>query len=277
MATMTKLSVLDANRVTGLIPAAGRGSRLPNLPCSKELLPVPDADDTAAHPAIEYSVRFLLDCGIEQQHVVIARGKKDIADFLGDGRQLGARISYSVITDSPGVPYSLDAAREQIGAATVILVFPDIMFEPRAEIAARLARFSARESDVLLPLVPSTRGDKVDLVSVEVDGRVTGILPKPGAGHSGFTWVAAAWSRAFTSFLHRFLRDAATKYESATSKELYVGDVLNAAIAKGLSVRAEIFAEGHAIDIGTPDDFAAIWRQSSQDTPPLAAAVLRGF
>ena len=90
---MTGLSVASANPVTGLIPAAGRGSRLPNLSCSKELLPLPGENDAGTQLAIEYSARFLLACGIEQQHVVIAPTKRDIPEFLGDGSRLGARIA----------------------------------------------------------------------------------------------------------------------------------------------------------------------------------------
>jgi glucose-1-phosphate thymidylyltransferase len=272
---MTRLSLATANPVTGLIPAAGRASRLPNLPCSKELLPLPDENDVGTQLAIEYSVGFLLDCGIRRQHVVIAPAKRDIPEFLGDGSRLGARVSYTEIADSPDVPHSLAAACEQIAAANVVLVFPDIMFEPRAAISACLAGFEANDCDVLLPLVPSTRGDKVDMVTADSDGNVEQIIPKPGAGHHGWTWVAAAWSPAFTSFLSHFV-NAATEIRPPLGSELYVGDVMNAAIADGLSIRARRFASGEAIDIGTPDDFAAVWRKSTQDSPAALAAILRG-
>jgi glucose-1-phosphate thymidylyltransferase len=274
---MTRLSLATANPVTGLIPAAGRGSRLPNLTCSKELLPLPGDQGAGTQLAIEYSARFLLDCGIERQHVVIAPNKTDIADFLGDGSRLGAQVSYTEIADSPGVPYSLAAAYEQIATATVVLVFPDIMFEPRAAISACLAGFTAHDCDVLLPLVPSSRGDKVDMVAADSGGFVREILPKPGAGHEGWTWVAAAWSPAFTSFLNHFVHAAGTGVEPPSGSEIYVGDVMNAAIADGLSIRARKFASGKATDIGTPDDLAAVWRQSTQDPPAALAAILRGF
>ena len=272
---MTKLSARSANSVTGLIPAAGRGSRLPNLPCSKELLPVPGGTGASVRPAIEHSVRFLQSCGVERQHVVIAPMKQDIPDFLGDGGGLGARIAYTEIADSPGVPWSLATALRQVGPVRIILVFPDIMFEPRAEIAACLASHTPSKCDVLLPLVPSTRGDKVDLVAVSDDATVVEIVPKPGPGRTGWTWVAAAWSPAFSAFLQQHLEDTAGHSGTFGGKELYVGDVMNAAIAAGLSVRAETFAAGHAIDIGTPDDLAAAWQGSTQNPPAAIAAILR--
>lgn len=274
---MTGLSVASANPVTGLIPAAGRGSRLPGLACSKELVPLPGENDAGTQRAIEYSVRFLLRCGIERQHVVIDPAKRDLPEFLGDGSRLGARISYSEISRSPGVPYSLAAAHEQIAEANVILVFPDIMFEPRAAIAACLADFRADSCDVMLPLVPSMRGDKVDLVTTDDDGNVHAIVPKPGAGHHGWTWVAAAWAPAFTAFLRRFVSADASQPDRAKRPERYVGDVMNAAIAEGLSIKSRTFASGSAIDVGTPDDLAAVWHRSAQAIPAAVAAVLRGF
>ena len=238
---------------------------------------MPGENDAGTQLAIEYSVRFLLSCGIEQQQLAIAPTKRDITEFLGDGSRLGARISYTEIAESPGVPYSLAAACEQVTAGTVVLVFPDIMFEPRAAIAAYLGSFNPQEYDVALPLVPSTRGDKVDMVSLDRDDNVREICPKPGAGQHGWTWVAAAWSPAFRTFLKHFVNADAGTTEHRSGSELYVGDVINAAIAAGLSIKARKFASGEAIDVGTPDDLAAVWRQSSQDPPAAIAAILRGY
>jgi glucose-1-phosphate thymidylyltransferase len=263
---MTDISLENGNCVIGLIPAAGRGTRLGNLPYSKELLPVPGLDDRSdpgeIQLAIENSTRFLLECGAKQQHIVIAPGKQDIPNYLGDGSQLGASISYTTVADSPSVPHSLDAAHERIAAREVVLAFPDILFEPRVKIAQFLASRPQAGVDILLALVPSTRGDKVDMVSVDADGTVSQVMPKPGPGRDGWMWVTAAWSPAFTAFLHDFLG----KFENtrAAERELYVGDVLNAAVASGLRCQAAKFPKGWALDIGTADDFGAAWCRRSK-------------
>jgi glucose-1-phosphate thymidylyltransferase len=263
---MTDISLENGNRVIGLIPAAGRGTRLGNLPYSKELLPVPGTDHrsgpTGIQLAIEHSARFLLECGAKEQHIIIAPGKQDIPAYMDDGSRLGAAISYTTIEDSPSVPHSLDAANERIAAREVILVFPDILFEPRSEIAAFLSSRPQAGADILLALVPSTRGDKVDMVTTGVGGSVEQITPKPGPGKEGWMWVTAAWSPAFTAFLNGFLR--AMDHNRPADRELYVGDILNAAIASGLKCQAARFADGWALDIGTADDFGAAWRRGSK-------------
>ena len=262
---MTKFSLGNGDSVTGLIPAAGRATRLGELPYSKELLPIPartdERDRAGIRLAIENSIRFLLECGIRHQHVIIAPSKQDIPAHLGDGEHLGASIVYTDIVDSPSVPHSLDAAFDSVAGGDVVLVFPDIMFEPRAEIAKFLSAQTPTDVDVLLALVPSTRGDKVDMVSVAGDGLVDEVVPKPGIGICGWTWVAAAWSANFSRFLHEFLDESGTDHAPAADSELYVADVINAAIENGLVCQARTFADGTAIDIGTPDDFVAVWRQ----------------
>lgn len=268
-----KLSLENANSVTGLIPAAGRASRLPGLTMSKELLPVPAADGNGAEPAIAFSVRFLLDCGIVRHQVIVAPTKHDLCDYLGDGNQFGAKIHITPVANSSSVPESLDAAHDAIAGRTVVLVFPDIMFEPRAEIAALFAGWDAANADALLALVPSVRGDKVDIVTLDDDKRVVNIAPKPGAGISGWTWVAAAWSPTFTDFLHHHLSPSA----GLRDREIYVGDVLNAACASGMKISGAVFERGWAIDIGTPGDYKAAWQRTGGAIPAEIEAILRSF
>jgi glucose-1-phosphate thymidylyltransferase len=259
---MTKLSLEDGTAVTGLIPAAGRATRLGDLPYSKELLPVPDIENGSIQLAIEYSVRFLLQCGVADQRIIVSPVKEDIPGHLGNGARFGASISFDYIADSPGVPHSLDTAYASIAANDVVLVFPDIMFEPSAAIASLLADWRSKECDVLLPLVPSDRGDKVDIVSVSSSGIVERILPKPGAARKGWTWVAAAWSPAFSLFLHQFVGQCDARPEAEQARETYMGDVMNAAIEAGLIIRAEKCPSGAMIDIGTPGDYAAAWQRT---------------
>ena len=96
----------------------------------------------------------------------------------------------------------------------------------------------------------------MDIVEAGETGDVRTIVAKPGAGVTGWTWVAAAWGMTFTRFLHDFLAsDAASQGRT----ELYVADVLNAAIGAGLSIRAARFPDGDALDVGTAEDLAEAW------------------
>ncbi len=54
----------------------------------------------------------------------------------------------------------------------------------------------------------------------------------------------------FSLFMHNYLAQVNVK----PNKELFVGDVILAAIRQGLCVESVSFAQGRYIDIGTPDD-----------------------
>lgn len=247
----------------GLIPAAGKGSRLGRLPFSKELLPIGFAG--VAGPgrgvlvAIENAIASLVENGVTRQHVIIAPGKWDIPAYLGDGSQLEASISYLIADASPSVPHSLDVAHRFVESCEVVLIFPDIVFQPRDAISELVTHRARSGADVALALVPSDRGDKVDIVSCNSAGDVMEIIAKPGADISGWTWVAANWNSKFTAFLHAHLRQTGRPDQPRSQQELYVADILTAAISAGFTVQAVKFPDGDAIDIGTPDDLSRAW------------------
>jgi len=251
------------NSRVGLIPAAGIGSRLGRLPFSKELLPLQTSDsDTAAGAvqcAIENAVNVLVKNDISRQFVILRPGKWDIPAYLVNGSHLQADIAYLLADASPSVPVSLDAAYSFVRTSEVVLVFPDIVFRPVDAIEETIGLRLARDAHVALALVPSTRGDKVDIVSVSDSADVLEIRAKPGKGENGWTWVAAAWDATFTQFLHDFLANGAAGDRGPDHGELQVADVLNAAIRAGLSICAARFPDGDAIDVGTISDLAEVW------------------
>lgn len=253
--------------VVALIPAAGKGSRLGRLPFSKELLPLGFAGEAApgrgALVAIENAIASLVESGVTRQHVIIAPGKWDIPAYLGDGARLQASISYLIAEASPSVPHSLDSAYRFVESCEVVLIFPDIVFRPRDAISELVARRASSGADVALALVPSSRGDKVDMVSCNSMGDVIEIIAKPGADISGWTWVAANWNDKFTEFLHAYLSRTDRPDQPDSQQELYVADVLTAAISEGFTVHAVKFSDGDAIDIGTLDDLSRAWMRDN--------------
>jgi glucose-1-phosphate thymidylyltransferase len=217
-----------------------------------------DQDPGAIEVAIENAVKLLAENGISRQFVIIRPGKWDIPAYLVNGSHLGADLSYLVADASPSVPHSLDTAHAFVQASEVVLVFPDIVFRPRDAIAEIVSLRRSAGADVALALVPSSRGDKVDIVDANDSGDVRSIAAKPGPGVKGWTWVAASWSAVFTRFLHEFL---ASERASPDEAELYVGDVISAAIGAGLSVCAARFPDGDALDVGTVEDLAEAWER----------------
>ena len=100
----------------GIIPAAGRGSRIQPLAFSKELLPVGSRvlNDVRRPCAVsEYLLERMIRGGADKICFVIGAGKSDILEYFG-ARWRGAQIFYVVQTEAAGHRRS-----EQIGRAHV--------------------------------------------------------------------------------------------------------------------------------------------------------------
>lgn len=240
----------------GLIPAAGHATRLgPALVGSKELIPI-GTPTSPARPVCEHLLLQLQRAGIDRALVVVREDKRDIPERIGDGRDLGLRIEYVMTGATAGVPYTLDRAYSQIGDATVVLGFPDILVT-EADCFAQLAqRYRSRPVDVLLGLFP--RGDAA-MDAVELDGRrVCRVVPKPGTTTLTHAWGSAIWSKNFSDFLHATL----ARNANTPPRELYVGDLLQAAITNGLTVEGTPISAHPFLDIGTPDGLRAARRRA---------------
>ena len=250
--------------IIGLIPAAGRASRMGGLPFSKELLPlekaspIPKGTGAPRRVAIDHALETMTAAGISDTCVVIAPGKWDIPAHAGDGGGSGQRVAFVLADASPSVPASLDKAWFLTRDREVALLFPDIIFEPQLALKSIIRQRRETRADLVLALVPAASGEKIDIVSVSANGTVEKVTPKPGKGYSGWTWVAATWNPDFSRFLHHSL--AKTGHQE--DREMYVADIINDALDSGLSVRALSFQDGQSFDLGTPDELEEFWNSA---------------
>ena len=185
-----------AARVVGLAPAAGTASRLPGLKGSKELLPVwrPErAPDDRPEPAIHCLLSAFETGRIGRSVIVIRTGKEDIPSALGPVTGGGMQLEYVYTEGAPSPPFTLDAALPKLEGSTVVLGFPDILFEPSDAVARLLDRLGGEETDILLGLFPHSETRRADVVALEADDRVAAVDPgerrraaaSPGASRHG--------------------------------------------------------------------------------------------
>jgi glucose-1-phosphate thymidylyltransferase len=247
-----------APEIVGLVPAAGLANRLGRLPCSKEIYPVEIAGDPSAPGAVRVAAEFLLSQfrtgGARKALVILREGKWDIPAYLGDGSRMGLSLGYLMMRHPFGTPYTIDAAQPFVEASRVLFGFPDILIELEDPFGPLLSRGAETEADIVLGLLPARRPDKVDMVDLDDEGRVRGIVIKPLHTPLRYTWLLAAWGPRFTRFLHEHLRERMAGRGEPEGRELYVGDVVMAALETGLRVESVRFERASYIDIGTPED-----------------------
>lgn len=253
----------DDNCVVGLIPAAGRATRLGKLPCSKEILPVgftqsPVDAQTRVRPACHDLLAAMRIASVRHAYMAIGHGKWDIPAYLGDGSDRGPILSYVVVRDSPSVTHTVDRAYPFLRGATVVFGFPDIVFQPTDVLARLRTRLDRSPAAVVLGLFPAQQHHKVDMVAVD-QGRVRRIDIKPRQTPLELTWILAAWTPAFTEFLHDWV--ATTKPHSRDpDQEAHLGCVLQTAIDDGWHIDSVVVADGWYQDIGTFEELSAATR-----------------
>jgi glucose-1-phosphate thymidylyltransferase len=246
--------------VVGIIPAAGISARLAPLPGSKELLTV-GFTATPAGPRPKPVALYLLErlrlAGVERVFVVLRPGKWDIPAYLGHGEQFGMRFAYLIMNLPHGSPYTVDQAYPFARDCLVALGFPDIIFEPADAYARLIARQRASEADVVLGLFPTDQPHTADMVATDAAGRVRRIMVKPPQSDLAYSWMLCVWAPAFTEFLHAYLAEVEDRRADPDparrpAREVFIGDVIQAAIDAGMHVDSVAFPDGSALDVGTP-------------------------
>ncbi len=252
--------------VVGIIPAAGRGTRLGHLPLSKEILPLGFWPESAAGVRPKVASHYLLEhmggAGIREIYMVVAPDKVDIVRYLGEGDELGVHLLYRVLNDSPGTPFTVDSLYPFIRGKVCALGFPDIIFSVERAYPELLDRLNDGMAQVVLGLFPAAQPDSVDMVDFdESTGRVDDILIKPVQCGLTYTWGIAVWRPDFTDYLHDFLAGARddpqvrARLEAAAQRsEVYMGDVIQSAIKEGIRTEAVVVSGQPYLDIGTPEN-----------------------
>ena len=248
------MSMSNSTYIIGLVPMAGRATRLGLLPGSKELLPLgfQALPDGMLRPKVvsHYLLEAFSDAGIRKVVMVLRPGKWDIPAYYRDGGDFGLDIAYTLAKLPWGVPYTLDSAYAFVKDAHIAVGFPDIVYEPSDAFRHLRARLNETQADVVLGLFPATAPQRSDMVALSEDGRVRDIVVKPQVTHLSLSWGLALWSPRFTEFLHSYLEKLVLTEDVP---EVQLSPIFLAASEAGLEVQTHTFATGTFFDIGTAE------------------------
>ena len=265
--------------LAGLIPAAGRATRIAPLPCSKELFPVGyhtlviDGQPRVRPRVVShFLVDAMIRAGVARALFVLNDEKWDIVRYYGNGRRYGISLAYTVQDDPRGMPVSLDAGRPWIAGHTVVFGMPDTIFGPPDTFVHLLRYHEQRAADVTLGLFPTTTPSLFGMVDLDPDGLVRRCVDKPATTTLTLMWGCACWSPRFTEFLH-----AAVTMAPSTGREIVLGDVFSAAVEQGLRVVGLPVPGGQYADIGTAEELqrmVALFAEGGN--PALAPFIVPG-
>ncbi|MFZ0134696.1 MAG: hypothetical protein WAK95_19325, partial [Desulfobacterales bacterium] len=183
-------------------------------------------------------------------------------------------LAFVGIEASRGAPFTVDRAYPFIKDDLVLFGFPDILSTPGDCFRQMIAARQASGADIVLGLYPADRPQKMDMVELDAGGRIRKIHIKPHETELEYTWISAVWTPRFTAFMHAWLpevkaaeTDGQQRVRRFSGTEVFMGDVIQAAVDNHLAVDTIIFPAGRYIDIGTPGDLekaVRTWREPAE-------------
>ena len=223
----------------GIVPAAGVGSRIQPLAFSKELLPVGSrmvAGAERPRAVSEYLVERMLLAGADRICFVISPGKSDIVEYYG-GEVAGAAVCYVVQRRPAGLVDALFRALPFVGPEEDVLVgLPDTVWFPADG-------FRALGPGLSFLLFPVEHPELFDAVVTDEAGLVRAIEVKATRPSTPWVWGGFRLTGGI-------LRELAALHEERARADEYVGNLVNAWLARGGTARGIRAGEAY-VDVGT--------------------------
>jgi glucose-1-phosphate thymidylyltransferase len=250
----------------GIIPAAGRGTRIQPLAFSKELLPVGSKRSGMIEKPCavsEHLVDRMIAAGVDKLCFVIAPGKSDILEYYG-GCYGGADICYVVQPAARGLCDAIFRALPFIAADDVACVgLPDTIWFPENGLSLLDDRGL---SFLLFPVGDPTR---FDAVKIDRSGAVEHIDVKAPAPASHWIWGAFKVRGAVLAELHALWAQPGRGDE-------YIGTLVNAYLAAGGSATGVPLGSRY-VDVGTLSGYREALRLLDGSSPAsLSSAAAPG-
>ena len=229
----------------GIIPAAGRGSRIQPLAFSKELLPVGSRLDGATErpcAVAEYLVERMISGGADKICFVISPGKADIVEYFG-GHYGPASIAYVVQPQPVGLCDAIFCANPLIAEDEPVLVgLPDTVWFPETALAELPDALS-------FLLFPVDRPEFFDAVVMDGQDRIREIQVKQKDAASNWIWGAFKMPG-------RVLHDLRRLWLARDRSDEYIGTLINAYLAAG-GKAVGVKAGSAYVDVGTLNGYRA--------------------
>ncbi|HEY1973943.1 MAG TPA: glucose-1-phosphate thymidylyltransferase RfbA [Pseudonocardia sp.] len=226
----------------GIVLAGGSGSRLYPVTgaVSKQLLPVYDK------PMIYYPLSVLMFGGIRE--ILIISTPTDLPQFerlLGDGSELGLRLSYAVQPQPNGLAEAFLIGADHVGDDPAALVLGDNIFHGPG-FPAQLRRCIAELDGCVLFGYPVRDPSRYGVGEADPTGRLISIEEKPAKPRS---------NRAITG-LYLYDNDVleiARKVRPSARGELEITDVNRVYLERGTATLIDLGRGFAWLDTGTHD------------------------
>ncbi len=248
----------------GIIPAAGRGSRIQPLAFSKELLPVGsylDGDKERPKAVSEYLLDRMAEAGARKACMVISPWKSDIMEYYGKGTDY-IDLCYVVQQAPKGLCDAIFAARHLISEDDHVLVgLPDTIWFPSNALE------NLPSGILSFLLFPSSQPELFDAVMTDEFDHITEIRVKQPGPIDSWIWGAfklPGW------ILHQLFEI----WDSTGRRHEYFGSLVTEYIDQGGTAKG--IRAGHSyVDVGTLHGYRKALELLSGEYAPVEYSSLK--
>lgn len=228
----------------GLIPAAGRGTRMRPFTRAypKELLPV------GKKAVIEHAIDAFKQADIDDICIIVGHKQHAIIDYLGSGKDLGVQLTYAVQDERNGLATAVGAGERVIDSEPFAVVLGDSFFNPK-DFVGDLRRFhEERDAHVTIGCVEVDDPTSFGVISGDAEtGIVDGLVEKPDEGEAPSN-LAIAGVYIFEPEIFRAIENT----PQGKGGEYQLTDAIRVMMNDGKKIMHK-HIPGEWIDVGTPE------------------------
>ena len=238
-----------------LVLAGGTGTRLRPFSYSmpKQLIPI------ANRPVLLHCLDNIKEAGVTEVGIIIGDRGEEIRGIVGDGSELGLRITY-LRQDRPlGLAHTVTVAAEFLGDDDFLMYLGDNMLI--GGLREQADRFRARRPAAQVVTVKVPDPSAFGVVELDENGRVQRLVEKPQQPKSDLALIGVYF---FTPAVHEAVRSIVPSARG----ELEITDALQWLLEQGRAVDCERY-QGYWKDTGRFEDVLECNREYLDGLTPL--------
>jgi len=240
-------------KVIGLIPAAGKGTRL-GWATAKELWPI-EICDGLIMPVLQSTIDNMVMADVQEAVIVTTPEKPEIMRYLSTMHTM--RIAYVCQAHnygkgkSSGLIEAIESAYHLTKETIVVFGMPDTYVRPNTCYDGLIEKVRDDGYDVAFGLFPTETPHKFGIVDFDGNMDVRYVFEKPRTTMLQYMWGILVWSPTFTEYIHTSVQQGIVEYDI----------ILNNALQLGMPMCAKIVQDGQYADLGTQADILRVWRE----------------
>lgn len=222
-----------------LVLCAGKGTRLQPLTYSmpKHILPLANV------PIVFHIIKKLVNLGITEIGLIVGYMQDQVRATVGDGSQLGAKISYIVQDKPKGLAHAVKMGQDFVGDEPFMVFLGDNIFED--DLTNLVRRYNEEKPSSIIILKEVDEPQRFGIAVLDGD-RMVKVIEKPKDPPSNLA-IAGVY------IFDKDVFPAIDALKPSWRNEYEITDAIQGLIDKGLTIKGEIL-QGKWLDTGKPKD-----------------------